>query len=137
MAGNNHFRFILPILFMLFVACNGEWCTTTTYCQYGCCGTYPYETCCADTTWLIYIIAGSVSGGIFFIVVLVVLICVCVKKQSYKGRVVRPTPTVNPTVQSTMTFSNSSGQSGAYASGMQPPYGYPPPPPGYIEPVKY
>ncbi|XP_076447989.1 uncharacterized protein LOC143284823 isoform X1 [Babylonia areolata] len=108
---------LLAVLFVLFTGCKGgEFCTTykdyvssgrytydTTYCTHGCCGTYPYEYCCATAPWLIGVIVGAVLGGIGLISLIIVAICSCIKRQGSWGQVIQhtATPIDNPAFSTT------------------------------------
>ncbi|XP_076448536.1 uncharacterized protein LOC143285186 [Babylonia areolata] len=136
---------LLAVLFVLFTGCKGERCTTgrqyvwlegyryvTKYCTYGCCGTYPYEYCCAKTptTWLIWVIVGAVLGGIGLISLIILAICCCVKRQGSRGQVIQhtATPIANPAFSTTTNMAYP-GTGAQYPAGAAPPPNYPYPPP--------
>ncbi|XP_076447986.1 uncharacterized protein LOC143284820 isoform X2 [Babylonia areolata] len=91
------------VLCVLFTGCNGgEFCTTiesdgsesSTYCPFGCCGTYPNQECCgASVTGVV--VGGAVAG----VILLSLIITGIIKSKGRPGQVVQqPPPPPPPTV---------------------------------------
>ncbi|XP_046580855.1 uncharacterized protein LOC124288384 [Haliotis rubra] len=110
-----------------------------TYCSAGCCGSYDDQYCCTSVSAIV----GASVGSFFFIVIVIAVICACVKSANRPGRVVGP-PAVGATMVVTTTGMSAqqgqphySGYAGqvplppAYNTYPPPGQGMYPPPPQY------
>lgn len=91
-------------------------------CDYGCCGDYPYHTCCS-TGWSVGAIVGAAVGGFVFMALIITLCCCFISKfctQTGKsGHVTAPVMTVRSAVNPSV-------------SGYPPQQGYPSPYQGHL-----
>lgn len=94
-------EYVFIVILSLICTVLGGFCRSvygypSRYCYYGCCGTWPNESCCGVYGW---IIAVAVIGGIVGLIAIVVcIVCVVQKQHGRRGRIIDP---VGPTVQVT------------------------------------
>ncbi|KAL8602869.1 hypothetical protein ACOMHN_050141 [Nucella lapillus] len=89
---------------------------STTYCTYGCCGSWNNEYCCAPGVALI---TGCMLAGVLGMAIIIAVVCCCIKKKGHSGRVVQPTgappPYGSPPGQSfSIVYTGTSGQYPGY-----------------------
>ncbi|KAK7496673.1 hypothetical protein BaRGS_00012080, partial [Batillaria attramentaria] len=92
-----------------------------TYCRYGCCGVNNSE-CCNIGVGLII---GACVGSIFLLAAVVSVVCCCIKKQGYRGRVVGPQVAgggANVTVVQASGYAPHPGYGPGLAPQPPPPY---------------
>ncbi|XP_060576235.1 uncharacterized protein LOC132733588 [Ruditapes philippinarum] len=65
------------------------------YCDDGCCGSWPYETCCDETYWYGWAVVGGVIAAIFIIGLSICGVCLLIKVRGKKGRLINPSQSQN------------------------------------------
>ncbi|XP_045190208.1 uncharacterized protein LOC123547294 isoform X2 [Mercenaria mercenaria] len=91
---------LLWILSITGVSFAGDWCYDgdLLYCDWGCCDTWPKQTCCSFQTWIIVV---SVIGGLVAIGIAIFVICICViqrrnRRRAAGGQVISGAGTAQP-----------------------------------------
>ncbi|XP_060602967.1 protein shisa-5-like [Ruditapes philippinarum] len=134
------FTYLIILGFNFIAYTSGkEYCYHTDdgyeYCD-DCCGSWPREYCCEDTSGYVVGVAIGVTLGVLFLIgVIIAVICICVKQKGQSGRVIQPSYTGQPVVTTTavyhVPFGQQQGAIQPHAAGGAPPPVYPPPPPQY------
>ncbi|XP_046556653.1 vegetative cell wall protein gp1-like [Haliotis rubra] len=104
---------VTGLLLVLLEDVRAEFCAgNMAYCESGCCG----STCCADNI-NIPVIVGSTVGSLAFIVIVIISICVYLKKSNKSARTIGDDPNM-------MATAALAAQQAGISPQMVPPFGY-------------
>ncbi|XP_045166213.2 uncharacterized protein LOC123529759 [Mercenaria mercenaria] len=86
-----------------------EYCINTDtgnkYCE-SCCGSWPRQYCCEETSWIVGVAVGCTFGALFIIGVCVVLYCI-IQQKGKSGRVIQASTVGQPPVCTSTVVSHA------------------------------